>query len=75
MGYVMLDIRPNNQLALQLGAKVDARGLVITDANGELRFRIYLSLEICGQTNLYCMAARGRLQAGNQQILKAVTNF
>jgi hypothetical protein len=52
MGYVMLGIRPNNQLALQLGAKVDARGLVITDANGELRFRIYLSLEICGQTNL-----------------------
>jgi thioredoxin reductase (NADPH) len=35
MGYVMLGVRPNNQLALQLGAKVDARGLIITDANGE----------------------------------------
>ena len=35
MGYVMLGIRPNNALALQLGANVDNRGLVLTDPNGE----------------------------------------
>lgn len=35
MGFVALGIRPNNQLALQLGAQVDAMGLVITDSNGE----------------------------------------
>lgn len=35
IGFVMLGIRPNNQLALQLGANVDERGLVITDINGE----------------------------------------
>ncbi len=35
MGFVMLGIRPNNQLALQLGAEVDERGLVITDPKGE----------------------------------------
>lgn len=35
MGFVSLGIRPNNQLALQLGAQVDARGLVITDKDGE----------------------------------------
>src|SRR5262249_10882053 len=35
MGFVALGIRPNNQLAKQLGAKLDASGLVITDSNGE----------------------------------------
>lgn len=35
MGFVALGIRPNNQLALQLGAQVDASGLVVTDLNGE----------------------------------------
>lgn len=35
MAYVMLGIRPNNQLALQLGADVDERGLVLTDPHGE----------------------------------------
>jgi thioredoxin reductase (NADPH) len=35
MAFVSLGIRPNNKLALQLGAKVDKSGLVITDANGE----------------------------------------
>ena len=35
IGFVALGIRPNNQLALQLGAQVDASGLVITDAKGE----------------------------------------
>lgn len=35
IGFVMLGIRPNNDLALQLGAEVDARGLVMTDQNGE----------------------------------------
>lgn len=35
IGFVTLGIRPNNQLALQLGAEVDDRGLVITDQNGE----------------------------------------
>lgn len=35
MGFVMLGIRPNNQLALQLGADIDKRGLVLTDSNGE----------------------------------------
>lgn len=35
MGFVMLGIRPNNQLALQLGASVDERGLVLTDPSGE----------------------------------------
>lgn len=35
IGFVMLGIRPNNQLALQLGAQVDGRGLVLTDLNGE----------------------------------------
>lgn len=35
MGFIALGIRPNNQLPLQLHAKVDARGLVITDLNGE----------------------------------------
>lgn len=35
MGFVALGIRPNNQLALQLGARVDPNGLVITDSNGE----------------------------------------
>lgn len=35
MGFVMLGIRPNNQLALQLGANVDPRGLVLTDSSGE----------------------------------------
>lgn len=35
IGFVALGIRPNNQLALQLNAKVDASGLVLTDSNGE----------------------------------------
>lgn len=35
MGFVMLGIRPNNELALQLGANLDARGLVLTDPSGE----------------------------------------
>lgn len=35
IGFVSLGIRPNNQLALQLGAQVDTSGLVITDPNGE----------------------------------------
>lgn len=35
IGFVALGIRPNNQLALQLGAQVDADGLVITDLKGE----------------------------------------
>lgn len=35
MCFVALGIRPNNQLAIQLGAKLDASGLVITDENGE----------------------------------------
>jgi|GEM_PF-398358 len=35
MGYVALGIRPNNQLALQLGATVENQGLVVTDSNGE----------------------------------------
>ncbi len=35
MGFVALGIRPNNQLALQLGAQLNASGLVITDEDGE----------------------------------------
>lgn len=35
IGFVMLGLRPNNALALELGAEVDERGLVITDQNGE----------------------------------------
>jgi thioredoxin reductase (NADPH) len=35
LGFVALGIRPNNQLALQLGAEVDASGLVVTDSHGE----------------------------------------
>ena len=35
IAFVALGIRPNNKLALQLGAHVDADGLVITDPNGE----------------------------------------
>ncbi len=35
IGFVALGIRPNNQLALQLGAQVSEYGLVLTDANGE----------------------------------------
>jgi thioredoxin reductase (NADPH) len=35
MGFVLLGIRPNNALALQLGAEVDARGLVCSDEKGE----------------------------------------
>jgi thioredoxin reductase (NADPH) len=35
MGYVALGVRPNNQLALLLGAEVDTDGFVITDNNGE----------------------------------------
>ncbi len=35
MAFVALGIRPNNQLALQLGAKLDSTGLVVTDTNGE----------------------------------------
>lgn len=32
---VSLGIRPNNQLAIQMGAEVDVNGLVMTDTNGE----------------------------------------
>lgn len=35
MAYVLLGIRPNNALALQLGAEVDGTGLVVADKNGE----------------------------------------
>jgi thioredoxin reductase (NADPH) len=35
MGFVFLGIRPNNKLALGLGANVDPRGLVITNEIGE----------------------------------------
>ncbi len=35
IGFVSLGIRPNNQLALSLGAAVDEQGLVETDENGE----------------------------------------
>lgn len=35
IAFVSLGIRPNNQLAVQLNANVDAKGLVITDSNGE----------------------------------------
>lgn len=35
IGFVMLGIRPNNGLALAIGAQVDERGLVISDKNGE----------------------------------------
>lgn len=35
IAFVALGIRPNNQLALQLGAEMDENGLVIADENGE----------------------------------------
>lgn len=35
IAFVSLGIRPNNQLALQLGAQVDDRGLVVTNTNHE----------------------------------------
>ncbi|MBA3238777.1 MAG: NAD(P)/FAD-dependent oxidoreductase [Parachlamydiaceae bacterium] len=35
IGFVALGIRPNNALALELGADVDERGLVLVDQNGE----------------------------------------
>ncbi len=35
MAYVSLGIRPNNQLAIQLGATLDKRGLVQADDSGE----------------------------------------
>ncbi len=35
IGFVLLGIRPNNSLALQLGAEIDERGLVVTDSTGE----------------------------------------
>jgi thioredoxin reductase (NADPH) len=35
IAFVALGIRPNNDLAIQLGAELDASKLVITDANGE----------------------------------------
>jgi len=35
MAFVSLGLRPNNQFALALGAKVDAQGLVEADASGE----------------------------------------
>ena len=35
MAFVFLGIRPNNQLALEMGAEVDPRGLVLTDKDGE----------------------------------------
>lgn len=35
IGFVLLGIRPNNSLAISLGAEVDERGLVITDKDGQ----------------------------------------
>lgn len=35
IGFVSLGIRPNNKLALELGAAVDSKGLVETNAQGE----------------------------------------
>lgn len=35
IGFISLGVRPNHQLALQLGAQLDPLGLVITDAKGE----------------------------------------
>ncbi len=35
IAFVCLGIRPNNALALQLGAQVDSRGLVVTNEAGE----------------------------------------
>jgi thioredoxin reductase (NADPH) len=35
MGYVALGVRPNNQLALTIGAEVDGSGLVLADSKGE----------------------------------------
>lgn len=35
MAYVALGLRPNNELAIKLGARLDKRGLVITNQNGE----------------------------------------
>jgi thioredoxin reductase (NADPH) len=35
MGFVLLGIRPNNQLAFQVNAELDDRGLVITNSDGE----------------------------------------
>ncbi len=35
IGFVTLGIRPNNSLALSLGAEVDEKGLVLTDENSE----------------------------------------
>lgn len=35
IAFVALGVRPNNKLALQLGANVDVAGLVVSDANGE----------------------------------------
>lgn len=35
MGFVALGIRPNNELAVQLGAEMDEKGLVITYDKGE----------------------------------------
>lgn len=35
MGFVALGVRPNNQLALQMGVEVNADGLVLTNLNGE----------------------------------------
>lgn len=35
IAFVALGVRPNNRLALQLGANVDAAGLVVTAASGE----------------------------------------
>lgn len=33
--FIMLGVRPNNELALQLGAEVDSVGYVVADQNGE----------------------------------------
>ncbi len=35
IGFVSLGVRPNNMLALQLDAKTDKKGLVVTDDGGE----------------------------------------
>lgn len=39
IAFIALGFRPNNQLALQLGAKINGRGLVITNSSNESSIR------------------------------------